>query len=164
MAVDMFLKIAGIKGESQKDGHKDEIDVISFQFGAAQTGAYHKGGAGGGAGKAEISDISVVKEVDKTSPLLFKACATGQYLTDVTIYSQKAAGPSSPPLTYYEIKLTDAIVSSHINNGSSHGDAIMETVVFNTAKVDFKYTPQKADLTADASVDAWFSMRENKAG
>lgn len=164
MAVDMFLKIAGIKGESQKDGHKDEIDIISFQFGASQTGSFHKGGTGGGAGKAEISDVSIVKEVDKSSPLLFKACATGQYLSDVLIYSQKAAGPGQKALSYYEIKLTDAIVASHVNNGSSHGDAIMETIVFNTAKVEFKYTPQKADGGADASIDAFFSMRENKAG
>ena len=33
MAVDMFLKIDGIKGESKDSKHKDEIDVLAWSWG-----------------------------------------------------------------------------------------------------------------------------------
>ena len=77
MAVDMFLEIPEIPGESSKKGMEGKIDIESFNFGAVQHGSFAKGGAGGGAGKAEFQDINIVKEVDKSSPKLFQACAAG---------------------------------------------------------------------------------------
>lgn len=163
MAVDLFLKIDGIDGESQKKGHEKEIDIISFNFGAAQHGSFHTGGAGGGAGKAEIRDISITKEVDKSSPKLFSACASGRHIPKIIIYSQKA-GDGTNPLVYYKITLEDVIVSSVDNQGASHGDAIMESVVFNTAKVTFDYQPQNRTGGKDGGViTAGYDIRQNIA-
>ena len=33
LASDIFLKIDGVKGESQVKGHKDEIEVLSWSWG-----------------------------------------------------------------------------------------------------------------------------------
>lgn len=163
MAVDLFLKIEGIKGESQKKGHKDEIEIVSFSFGATQHGSFHTGGSGGGSGKAEIRDISVMKQVDKSSPELFKACATGKHLKEVVIYSQKAGG--TEPLIYYKIKLEDVIVSTVDNQGATTGDAIMESVVFNTAKLTFDYQAQNAQGGKDGGlVTAFYDIRQNMGG
>jgi type VI secretion system secreted protein Hcp len=49
-AVDYFLKIDGIQGESKADRHKDEIDIESLSWGETQSGIFAVGG-GGGAGK-----------------------------------------------------------------------------------------------------------------
>lgn len=161
MAVDLFLKIDGIKGESQKKGHKDEIDVLSFSFGATQHGTFHSGGAGGGAGKAEIHDISIMKQVDKSSPDLFKHCASGKHIKNIVIYAQKA-GDDVNPLTYYTIKLEDAIVSSVTNQGAVGGDAIMESITFNTAKFTFDYQAQNAQGGKDGGVvTATYDVRQN---
>ena len=122
MSVDIYLKLSGIPGECEKQGHADEIEILSFSFGANQTGSFHKGGQGGGAGKASISDLNIMKEVDKSSPLLFQACATGRHIPEATIYSQKAGG-NNAPVTYYEIKMTDLMVSSHQNSGSGGSDS-----------------------------------------
>ncbi len=163
MAVDLFLKIDGIEGESQKKGHEKEIDIVSFNFGAAQHGSFHTGGAGGGSGKAEIRDIAIVKEVDKSSPKLFSACASGKHIKEIIIYSQKA-GDDQQPLTYYKIKLEDVIVSSVDNQGASHGDAIMESIVFNTAKVTFDYQPQSRSGSKEGGVvTASYDIRQNVA-
>ncbi|WP_343610913.1 type VI secretion system tube protein Hcp [Novosphingobium sp.] len=163
MAVDLFLKIDGIDGESQKKGHEKEIDIISFNFGAAQHGSFHTGGAGGGAGKAEIRDISITKEVDKSSPKLFSACASGRHIPQIIIYSQKA-GDGTNPLVYYKITLQDVIVSSVDNQGASHGDAIMESIVFNTAKVTFDYQPQNRTGGKDGGIiTASYDIRQNVA-
>lgn len=67
MAVDMFIKIGDVKGESQDKNHKEEIDVLSWSWAMAQSGNMHVGG-GGGAGKVNIHDLTLTKWVDKSSP------------------------------------------------------------------------------------------------
>ena len=47
MAVDMFIKIDKIDGESKDAKHKNEIDVLSWSWGASQSGSFHVGGGGG---------------------------------------------------------------------------------------------------------------------
>lgn len=164
MAVDLFLKIDGINGESRKKGHQDEIDIVSFDFGAVQHGSFHSGGAGGGSGKAEISDIRVQKQVDKASPMLFKACASGKHIKEVMIYSQKA-GDGGNALTYYKIKMEDVLVSDVHNSGAAGGDAITESVTFNCAKVTFDYQAQNAQGGKDGGVmTAYYDIRQNEAG
>ena len=37
MALDMFLKLDGIAGESTNKGHKDEIEVLSFSWGVSNS-------------------------------------------------------------------------------------------------------------------------------
>ena len=76
MAVDVFLKIKGIPGESADSKHKGEIDVLSYSWGISQTGTMSYGG-GGGAGKANFSDFSFMMRMNKATPKLMQACANG---------------------------------------------------------------------------------------
>ena len=163
MAVDMFLKIEGIVGECQKDGHKDEIDILSFSFGATQTASWSHGGAGGGSGKADISDISIMKRVDKASPLLFSACSAGKHIKEVLIVAQKA-GDGGKPLIYYKVKMEDVIISQHQNTGATHDDSVMESIVFSTAKLTFDYQAQdKTGAKLGGPITASYDIRSNKA-
>src|SRR5262245_10475584 len=79
MAVDMFLKLEGVKGESKDHKHGGEIHIESFSWGMNQTGAHATGG-GGGAGKVHVHDISFTKFVDKSSPTLMLFCAGGKHI------------------------------------------------------------------------------------
>src|SRR5262245_18678056 len=78
MASDIFAKIGDIKGESLDDKHKDEIEVLSFSWGVTNTSPAQSGG-GAGAGKATFQDLSIVHRIDKASPRLMEACATGTH-------------------------------------------------------------------------------------
>lgn len=156
MAVDMFLEIKEIPGESQKKGHEKQIDIVSFSFGAVQTGSFAKGGAGGGAGKAEFQDISIVKEVDKSSPKLFEHCGAGTHFPKAIITVRKAGGTQMP---YYKIELSDLIISSLQNSGSAGGDAVMESLTMNCAKIDFGYTEQDAKGNKVATINGGFDVR-----
>ncbi len=69
MAVDYFLKIDGIPGESKDHKHKDEIDILSWSWGESQTGTMRTGG-GGGAGKVNMQDFHFVMKVNKATPKL----------------------------------------------------------------------------------------------
>ena len=155
---DAFLKLDGIDGESADSKHKGEIDVMSFSWGAAQTGVQATGG-GGGAGKVHFMDFHITKKVDKSSPKLMLACADGEHLKSASFLVRKAGGEQ---LEYLKIKLTDVLVSSYKSAGSeavliglllpaiqgAHkgGDEIpMEQVSLNFAKIEFSYQPQGAD-------------------
>src|SRR6058998_1960135 len=108
MAVDMFLKLDGIKGESKDHKHGGEIHIESFSWGLTQTGA-HASGGGGGAGKVSVQDLSISKLADKSSAALFLHCANGKHIPHGLITVRKAG---EKPVEYLKIKVTDILVSS----------------------------------------------------
>ena len=117
MAADIFAKIADIKGESADAKHKDEIEVLSFSWGVTNprpTG----GGGGGGAGKATFQDLSIVHRIDKASPQLLLACATGKHLPDATITHRKAG---KGQLEYLVVKMNDVVITGVHHGGGPEG-------------------------------------------
>src|SRR5438309_10883689 len=91
MAVDMFLKINGVDGESKDDKHKKEIDVLAWSWGMSNSGSAHAGG-GAGAGKVNVQDVSVTKYVDSSSPKLMLACCNGTHYANPLLPGRKAGG------------------------------------------------------------------------
>lgn len=159
MAVDIFLKIAGVKGESVDSKHKGEIEVLSWSWGTTQTGTTHSG-TGGGAGKANVQDMTVTKYLDCASPILLQHCFTGEHLTEALLTVRKAGGKN--PLEYLQVKMTNAMISSIHTGGSGHDERLTETVALNFSKVEFDYVPQKGDGTGDPVVKTIFNIAENK--
>lgn len=159
MAVDMFLKLDKIGGESQDDGHKGEIDVLAWSWGMSQSGNMHLGG-GGGSGKVAIQDISITKYVDKASATLMKYCSHGDHIGEAMLTVRKAGGK---PLEYIKIKMTDVLVSSISTGGSGGEDRLTENVSLNFAKVENVYTEQKPTGEAGAEVEFKYDISANKA-
>jgi type VI secretion system secreted protein Hcp len=158
MASDIFAKIGDIKGESVDDKHKDEIEVLAFSWGVAN--AANIGGGGGGAGRATFHDLSFTHAIDKASPKLLQACATGAHLKEATITRRKA-GKGQPE--YLIIKMNDIIVTS-VSLGDSSGGAGSENVSLAFAKVDLEYKPQKTDGSLEAGIHFKFDIKANKDG
>jgi|SoimicmetaTmtLAA_FD_contig_41_2943207_length_971_multi_3_in_0_out_0_2 type VI secretion system secreted protein Hcp len=159
MASDMFIKIGDIKGESHDDKHKDEIDILSWSWGVAQTGTFASGG-GGGAGKASFHDLSFQHHVDKSSPVLAQACATGTHIKEAQLTVRKAGKGQQE---YYIIKMNDILVSSVQSSGSESTASLpMESVSLNFAKIHFDYKPQKLDGTLEAAVTFKYDLKANK--
>ena len=160
MAVDMFLKIDGILGESRDDKHKDEIDISSFSWGVSQTGATATGG-GAGAGKAQFSDFTFTTTTSKASPQLFLACASGTHIKDATI-SVRKAGDGGSRQDYLVIKMNDVLVSSYQTQGASSGDRPTESINMAFAKVELTYIPQKVDGGSDVAITVGWDLKANK--
>src|SRR5262245_23935842 len=133
MAVDMFMKIDDIKGESSDAAHKDEIEVLSWSWGMSQSGTAQSG-TGGGAGKVNVQDRSLPKYVAKSSPNLMKLCCTGQHFKNAKLIVRKAG---CKPLEYIVIELTDGLVAAVTTGGSGGEDRLTENVTLNFAA--FKY-------------------------
>jgi type VI secretion system secreted protein Hcp len=158
MASDIFAKIGDIKGESLDDKHKDEIEVLSFSWGVSNTGSMASG-SGGGEGKATFHDLSFVHNVDKASPVLMQACATGTHLKDATITHRKAGQGQQE---FMIVKMNDVIITSVTHGGS--GDGHSENVSLAFAKVNVEYKPQKADGSLDAGIHFKYDLKAQKEG
>jgi type VI secretion system secreted protein Hcp len=160
MAFDSFLKIDGIKGEAPDAKHKDEIEILSFHWGATQTGAFGHG-SGGGSGRVDVMPFSFVHKIDKSSPVLFQKCCTGEHIKDALFTVRKAGGTQ---LEYLKIKFTDLMVSSIRPGGSAHGaDEIpLEEVALNFSKVEVDYQPQGQKGEAQGGpVHGGWNLKEN---
>ena len=107
MASDIFAKLGDIKGESLDSKHKDEVEVLSWSWGVTQSGTPQ--GGGGGAGKANFNDFNFTHFVDKASPVLMRACATGEHIKEATITVRKAGKGQQEFLI---IKMNDIIVTA----------------------------------------------------
>jgi type VI secretion system secreted protein Hcp len=160
MAVSIFARIGTIKGESQDAKHKDEIEVLSWSWGLSNTGTMAHGG-GGGAGKASFHDFSFTHHVDKASPVLMKACATGEHIKDATITVRKAGKGQQE---YLVITMTDVIVTSVSTSVSVDGEATNEGVTLAFAKVDLEYKPQKPAGSLGAGLHFRYDLKANKEG
>jgi type VI secretion system secreted protein Hcp len=157
MAVDMFIKIEGIKGEAQDKTHGQEIDVLAWSWGMSQSGTFHSGG-GGGAGKSSVQDLSLTKYVDASSHALQLACLNGKHLSKATLTVRKAG---EKPFEYLIIELEDCLISSVSTGGSGGEDRLTENVTINFAKVHFAYSAQKKEGGGDAKLEYKWSIQEN---
>src|SRR6266498_6009298 len=123
MATDIFAKIGDIKGDSTDNKHKDEVEVLSYSWGVTNTGSIGSG-SGGGAGRATFQDLSIVHKIDRASPQLLQACATGQHLKEATITFRKAGKGQQDFLI---IKMNDVIITGVVQSAPS-SEAGSETV------------------------------------
>jgi len=158
-AVDFFLKIDGIDGESADAKHKNEIDVLSWSFGVTNSGTMAMGG-GGGAGKSAFSDFNFVMHVNKASPKLELACASGEHIKKAVLICRKAGKDQQEFLKY---TFTDCIVASFQQGGSHSGDIVpTDQISLNYAKIETEYKAQKADGTLDGAIKAGWDLKGNQ--
>ena len=157
--VDYFLKIEGVEGESTDKKHKNEIDISAWTWGETQSGSHAYGG-GGGAGKVSMNDFSFSMTVNKASPKLLLACATGEHIKGAQLTCRKAGKEQQE---YLIIKFTDLLVSS-FQTGGSHGDVVpIDSIALNFSKIEYEYYPQKPDGGLDTKVAVAYSLKENSA-
>ena len=145
MAVDMFLKIQGIDGDSTDHKHKGEIEILSFSWGLSQQIA---SGGGGATGKTVVQDFSVMKLMNNSSPHLMERCCTGQHISDVQITLVNKETKQE----YLKIKLNDVLISSYQTGGSGAGGAVpVDQVSFNFSNVEIQAADRKGNFSSQVS-------------
>ena len=157
MATDIFAKFGDIKGESTDAKHKDEIEVLSFSWGVANSGGLEFG-SGGSEGKATFQGLTIVHNIDKATPKLLEACATGTHFKDATITHRKAGKGQQEFLI---VKMNDVIITA-VAHGGTTAQPASETVTLAFAKVDFEYKPQKPDGSPGPANQFKYDIKANK--
>jgi type VI secretion system secreted protein Hcp len=156
--VDYFLKLKGIEGESTDKAHKNEIDLESWSWGETNSGT-HASGGGGGAGKVAMQDFHFVMKINKASPKLFLACASGEHIPDALLTCRKAGKEQQE---FLKVKFTDLLVSSYQTGGSGHGDVVpTDQISLNFAKIEWEYKAQNADGTLGGSTSTGWDQKQN---
>ncbi len=159
LAVDMFLKIEGIEGESTAaGGHGDWIEIESFSWAASRPST--STGRTRGGGRTSFSDMSVVKKVDAASPNLYLACASGKHYPSATLQIRKAG---EGPVPYMEYRLENVRISSVSVSTSESSAEPVEEVTLSYGKIVWTYTP--ADATRrGGSVEKSWNLEANREG
>lgn len=161
MAIDAYLKIDGINGESQDSAHKQWIEVSNVNWGVVQPRASTVSTAGGHTnGKAELSEIAFTKLADVASPILFQHCASGKTLPKATIEFLRADSDGKP-ITYFKVELDNVMVSSFYPN-SGDGGILTEQVHLAYSKIRMSYTQQKIGGGAGGSTSGGWDCALNK--
>jgi type VI secretion system secreted protein Hcp len=157
MAVNAYLIIDGRPGPSTSK--QNAIDILSFSFGASQTHVIGPGSSGSEtrAGRADLSNVSIMKVVDKVSPLLFDDCVTVNILKKVDIIYDKPMGDDQQD--YYKIHLEDAMITSIQHSGSNENP--MESISFAFQKIKVSYNPEK-DGSLQGFIDKGFDVLKLK--
>jgi len=160
MAVDYFLKIDGIPGESTDAKHKDEIDLVGWSWGEANSGKHDSGG-GGGAGKVQMQDFTFSMRINKASPKLFLACASGLHIKEALLTCRKAGKDQQE---YLKIKFSDLLISTYQTGGSTGQEVPVEQISFNFSKIEQSYAPQNEKGGLGSPVVHNWSVKTNTGG
>jgi type VI secretion system secreted protein Hcp len=157
MAIDYFLRIDGVPGESLDSKHKGEIDVESWSWGEANP--VPPGGGGGGAGKVQMQDFNFTARFSKASPNLMLACASGKHFKGAVLTARKAGKGQQDFLTF---SLSDVLVSAY-QTGGVEGEVVPgDSVSLNFAKIQVEYKQQNPDGTLGGSIKAGWDVKQNK--
>ena len=144
-SLDYFIKFDGLNGESQDVTYTNQCDVLSWSWGMTNSGTMHDG-SGGGAGKVSVRDLSLIKYVDKASPVLMLYACDGRHFATVTL-TVRLNGGTQPVIL--KITMTEVIVTS-VSTGGAGGEIRMtENILLNFAEVRVEYQPLKQDGTPD---------------
>ena len=160
MAIDYFLLLDGIKGEAQDSKYPDEIDILSWSWGASQSGTTHAG-LGSGSGKVSVQDFSLTKHMDKSSATLLQHCASGKHIKKGKFIARKAG---DKPMEYFTLELEDIIITHVSMGGHGSEDRTTESVTLNFAQYHMKYAAQNADGSRGKEVEHKFHIAQNKHG
>jgi len=155
MAVDFYLDLGDIKGESKDEKHKDQIQLMSFSWGGSQATTV-SGSGGSGAGKVSLSDISVMKNFDKASPKLLTAMCKGTHIAKGTLTAVKAGDAGD----FLKIEFGELFVTSLQVGASSEVPTESVSFSYNTADMTYKAQDDKGALVAAGT---WkYDLKANK--
>lgn len=159
-AVDLYLKLEGVTGESKDKDHKEEMELQSWSWGVSNQGYYGQG-SGGARGKGSVQEITVIKHVDKGSKELFKRCLTGEHIATGKLTAYKAAGDGKR-VAYLKIELKKVYITG-VNVSGSGGEIVpTESMSMNFEEFNYIYTPQKDDGAPDGELSWGYNLAQHE--
>jgi type VI secretion system secreted protein Hcp len=161
MAIDVYLQIDGIKGESMDDKHKDWIECTSVNWGVSQPrSATASTGGGHTAERCEHQEVVFTKLADLASPILLQTCSAGKTIPKAKLEFMRADGQGER-IKYFEIELENVLIGA-IAPAVHEGSIIQEKVGLKFSKIKWKYTQQKVTGGAGGNTSGGWDLATNK--
>jgi type VI secretion system secreted protein Hcp len=161
MAIDVYLQIDGIKGESTDDKHKDWIECTSVNWGVSQPrSATASTGGGHTAERCVHEEVEFTKLADLASPILLQTCSAGKTIPKAKLEFMRADGQGDR-IKYFEIELENVLIGS-VKPEVKEGSIIQEVVGLKFSKIKWKYTQQKVTGGAGGNTSGGWDLATNK--
>lgn len=142
MAIDIYLQIEGIKGESADSAHQGWIEISSLHMGVMQPQSSTTSTAGGHTtGHSEHRTLSFSKLTDIASPVLMQHCSMGKTIPKAKIEFMRADADGKP-VKYYQVELENVLLS-HMDQAINNGGLLMDEAGLRFSKIKWTYTQQK---------------------
>jgi type VI secretion system secreted protein Hcp len=158
MATSRFMKLSGVTGESEITSHKQETEVIAFQWGLVHPSSMQSGG-GGSAGRTAFADFTCTCYVDNAYPTIAQKCASGKHFEEVKITAVKMGDEQLDFLTW---TFNEVLVTSVSNAGNQDAQDVI-TYSFQASKMKIEYKPQTGKGTLGGANTATWDVKQNKA-
>jgi type VI secretion system secreted protein Hcp len=161
MAIDVYLQIDGIKGESGDDKHRDWIECKSVEWKVTQPkSATASTGGGHTAERAELSEIMISKLADLATPLLLQTCAAGKTIPKAKLEFMRADGQGTR-IKYFEIQLENVLIAV-VHPKIEEGAFMHEEVGLKFSKCVWRYTQQKIAGGVGGNTSGGWDLASNK--
>jgi type VI secretion system secreted protein Hcp len=161
MAIDVYLQIDGIKGESQDSAHQGWIEITSAHWGVMQPRSTTVSTSGGHtAERCEHVALSISKLADLSSPILMQTCSMGKTIPKAKLEFMRADSDGKP-VKYYEVELENVMIAS-AEQQVSEGSILHDSIGLKFAKVKWKYTQQKVSGGAGGATTGGWDLAANK--
>lgn len=161
MAIDVFLQIEGIKGESQDAAHQGWIELTSAQWGIVQPRSVTVSTGGGHtAERCEHRALMLTKLADLASPILMQHCSMGKTIPKAKLEFLRADGQGKP-VKYYEVELENIMIAT-IDQSVHEGSILRDSFSLRFSKVKWKYTQQKIGGGVGGSTVGGWDLAGNK--
>lgn len=161
MAIDAYMQIDGLKGESADSAHTGWIELTSATWGVKQPkSATASTGGGHTAERCEHKTIALTKLADLASPILLQLCSSGKTIPKATIEFMRA-DLDGKPVKYYVIELENVLIS-HMDQTAVEGSGIHDAVGLRFSKVKWKYTQQKISGGSGGNTAGGWDLATNK--
>jgi type VI secretion system secreted protein Hcp len=155
MAVDYYLDLGSIKGESKSQGFEDQIQLLSFSWGGHQVTGI-KGTSGSGAGKVDLSDFSIMKHLDKATTPIFAAMCKGTHIDKAFLTAVKAGANAKP---FLKLTMQQVFVTSQQVSAST--EIPTESVSFSYDSIKLEYSVQDAKGVVTTTGSSTYSVSKN---
>jgi type VI secretion system secreted protein Hcp len=161
MAIDVYLQIDGIKGESADSAHQGWIELTSVHMGVTQPrSATASTGGGHTAERCEHRTLSLSKLADVASPILMQTCSTGKTIPKAKLEFMRADGEGKP-VKYYEVELENVMIAN-MDQLVSEGNILHDDIGLRFSKVKWKYTQQKIAGGAGGNTSGGWDLAASK--
>ncbi|MDQ4058537.1 MAG: type VI secretion system tube protein Hcp [Actinomycetota bacterium] len=159
-AVDYFLKIDGIPGESDDAKHQGEVEVLAWSWGETATAPSGSGG-GAGAGKVTIQDLHFTARISKASPQLMLACASGKHIKSAVLTARRGGEAQAEFLI---VTLEEVLVSSYQTaTGGEDRSAPIDSIALNFSRIQVEYRETNPDGTLGPPVKFGWDVNQNRS-
>lgn len=163
MAIDVYLQLDGIQGESSDSTHQGWIECSWVDWAVTQSRSGCTSSSGGRTSeRCELRSVALRKSADLSSPLLLQYCAMGKVIPRARLEFFRADGRGER-IRYYEMDLHSVLVGD-VASEAFEGSLLSEHIGLKFAKAQWLYTKQNvAGGPGGHTIGGWDASTNRKA-